>query len=416
MVGGKPLGEAERRTILIADDERPLARAIGAMLDKEGLRTVIVHNGDEALQVAQEMQPDLVLLDVMMPGRSGIEVCATLKTNPETRPIPVIMLTAKAEKTDRMVGMAAGADEYLVKPFSPTELIDLVNKVLAGRPIVPRHRQHPAPGVSADQLEVYARELRELYEEEQRKREALEAAHERLEELDRLKAAFIGAVTNELMSPFASVGLALEVLLRQKETLLPEQQQALEDLAQAVAGLHQRVGGVVKFADLVGKRRDPQMGYYTLDQVIPWAVQPVAVLAETREVDLRVFVPSDLPAVHADPELLGEAVFQMAHNAVKFNYPGGRARVEAMRSEEWVLVQVTDTGVGLTPAQIELLRRPFEENVDHLRRGESGLGIGWTFVAYVAEVHGGWTRVTSGGPGQGSCFSLALPQAVKDQR
>ena len=81
-----------------------------------------------------------------------------------------------------------------------------------------------------------------------------------------------------------------------------------------------------------------------------------------------------------------------------------------------LLVQVTDTGVGLTPAQIELLRRPFEENVDHLRRGESGLGIGWTFVAYVAEVHGGWTRVTSGGPGQGSCFSLALPQAVKDQR
>ena len=167
----------------------------------------------------------------------------------------------------------------------------------------------------------------------------------------------------------------------------------------------------VLIAEVVTKRRAPQPGYIPLDRVIPWAVQPAAVLAQAREVDFRVFVPSDLPPVHADPELLGEAVFQMAHNAVKFNTPGGKAQVRAFVADEWVVIEVSDTGIGLTPERLKLLGQPFEQAADALRRGREGLGIGWAFVRYVAEAHGGWTRVESDGPNQGSTFSLALPRA-----
>ena len=99
----------------------------------------------------------------------------------------------------------------------------------------------------------------------------------------------------------------------------------------------------------------------------------------------------------------------MAHNAVKFNLPGGKARVRAFESGEWVVIEVADTGVGLTPERLALLGQPFEQSADALRRGQEGLGIGWTFVRYVAEVHGGWIRVESPGPNQGSTFSLGLP-------
>ncbi|HEC34690.1 MAG TPA: HAMP domain-containing histidine kinase, partial [Chloroflexi bacterium] len=133
------------------------------------------------------------------------------------------------------------------------------------------------------------------------------------------------------------------------------------------------------------------------------------------EVDFRVFVPADLPQVYADPELLAEAVFQMAHNAVKFNLPGGRAQVQAFVSGEWVVIEVTDTGVGLTPERLAVLGQPFEQSADALRRGREGLGIGWTFVCYVAEVHSGWTRVESPGPGKGSIFSLGLPVTTEGQ-
>lgn len=403
-----PRDQTSKRTVLIADDEKALAKAIATILDAKGLKTVVVHDGEEALTLARALQPDLVLLDVMMPSKSGIEVCATLKTDPSTASIPVIFLTAKTDETDRWMGIAAGADEYLTKPFRPTELITLVNEVLSGRPIEPHLRQPDLSAMPTDQLVVFAQEWRELSERERIERQALEKAHRRLNDVDRLKAAFLGAVTHELLTPFAAIGLALQVLQRTSEDFHPDQQQALDDLMTEIAGLHRLVGGVVKFAELVHKRREPQPGYLSLHRVIPWAVQPAAVLAQARQVDFRVFAPSDLPKVHADPELLGEAVFQMAHNAVKFNRPGGQVQVRAFESEEWVIIEVSDSGVGLTPERLALLGEPFEQGVDALRRGREGLGVGWVFVRYAAEVHGGWTRVESPGPGQGSTFSLAL--------
>ena len=137
----RPWDQSLKRTVLIADDDKALASAIAATLDLEGLETVVVHDGEQALALARALHPDLILLDVMMPGRSGIEVCATLKTDPMTNSIPVVFITAKSEQTDRIVGLAAGADEYLTKPFSPTELIALVKGVLAGQPIEPRARR-----------------------------------------------------------------------------------------------------------------------------------------------------------------------------------------------------------------------------------------------------------------------------------
>ena len=405
-----------KRTVLIADDEKTLAEAIAVTLGMKGLQTAVAHDGEQALALARTLQPDLILLDVAMPGRTGIEVCATLKTDPVTASIPVIFLTARAEKADRMVGIAAGADEYLTKPFSPTELITLVDEVFAGRPIEPRPRRQDLSAMPADQLVVYAREWRELFERELGERQALEEAHRRLDELDRLKMAFLSAVTHELLTPFASIGLALQIMQRQNEELQPDQRDALDNLMTEIAGLHRLVSGVVKFAELVSKRRKPQPGYISLGQVIQWALQPVAVLAQARQVDFRVLVSPDLPKIHADPELLGEAVFQMAHNAVKFNLPKGRAQVRTFKYKEWIVIEVMDTGVGLTPERMALLGQPFEQSADDLRRGQEGLGVGWAFVRYVADVHGGWTRAESPGPGQGSTFSLALPIAVEGQK
>jgi signal transduction histidine kinase len=399
--------DGRRQKILIVEDEELLAKAVAATLDLEGLHAIAAHDGDQALAMARTVRPDLILLDVMLPGRTGIEVCATLKTEPETASIPVILLTAKGEKNDRTLGLAAGADAYVVKPFSPVQLIDMVKEVLAGEE--PQYHKPTLADMPADQLLVYAQDLKELFQRERAERQALEEAQRRLDEIDQLKAEFVSSVTHELLTPFASIGLAMEVLQRQSEGLSSELKPALEDLMTQIAGLHRQVSGVVKFAELVGKRRDPQPGYISLDQVIPWAVQPVAVLAQSRGVDFRVLVPTDLPNVHADPELLGEAVFQMAHNAVKFNSPGGRAKVQILECEGGLTIEVTDTGIGLTPEQLAVLGEPFAQDADALRRGQEGLGVGWAFVCYVAEAHGGWTHVESPGPGQGSTFSLVLP-------
>jgi len=116
--------------ILVVEDEDALATLLKYNLDKEGHRVVVAADGEEALMIIDERQPDLVVLDWMLPKVSGIEVCRRLRAKPETKNLPVIMLTARGEESDRVRGLDTGADDYIVKPFSMSELAARVRAVL----------------------------------------------------------------------------------------------------------------------------------------------------------------------------------------------------------------------------------------------------------------------------------------------
>jgi two-component system phosphate regulon response regulator PhoB len=109
--------------ILIIEDERPLVEILQINLAREGFETSSARDGAEGLKLAQTTVPDLILLDLMLPGRSGLDVCRDLKSSPITKKIPVIMITAKSEESDQLIGFATGADDYVTKPFSVKVLI-----------------------------------------------------------------------------------------------------------------------------------------------------------------------------------------------------------------------------------------------------------------------------------------------------
>jgi two-component system phosphate regulon response regulator PhoB len=117
-------------SILVAEDEGALVTLLRYNLEREGYRVLEAGDGEEALLVAAEEKPDLVLLDWMLPQLSGIEVCRRLRGRQETRNVPIIMLTARGEETDRIRGLDTGADDYLTKPFSMTELLARLRAVL----------------------------------------------------------------------------------------------------------------------------------------------------------------------------------------------------------------------------------------------------------------------------------------------
>jgi two-component system, OmpR family, phosphate regulon response regulator PhoB len=116
--------------ILIAEDEAPLMTLLRYNVEKEGYRAVEACDGELALMLAEEEVPDLVLLDWMLPKVSGIEVCRRLRSRAETRNVPIIMLTARGEEADRIRGLDTGADDYITKPFSMTELLARTRAVL----------------------------------------------------------------------------------------------------------------------------------------------------------------------------------------------------------------------------------------------------------------------------------------------
>ena len=118
------------QTVLIIEDEKDLAELVAFHLEKEGFRSVLAADGISGLELAQSARPDLILLDLMLPGMMGTEICRLLKGSEQTAGIPIIMLTAKGEEIDRVVGFEMGADDYVVKPFSNRELMLRVRAVL----------------------------------------------------------------------------------------------------------------------------------------------------------------------------------------------------------------------------------------------------------------------------------------------
>ncbi|HEV3475024.1 MAG TPA: response regulator [Actinomycetota bacterium] len=121
------------KKLLIADDEEGVRTLVRMTLELDSFEILEATDGHRALELAREHQPDLIFLDVAMPGLSGLDVCRALRKEDATARIPVVMLTARAQETDRIEGLEAGADHYFTKPFSPVALLSKVTEVLAER-------------------------------------------------------------------------------------------------------------------------------------------------------------------------------------------------------------------------------------------------------------------------------------------
>ena len=131
-------------TVLVAEDESALVTLLRYNLEREGYRVLDTQDGEEALLIASEEKPDVIILDWMMPQLSGIEVCRRLRQRQETRNVPILMLTARGEETDRIRGLDTGADDYITKPFSMTELLARLRAVM----------RRIRPGLAEDVLKV----------------------------------------------------------------------------------------------------------------------------------------------------------------------------------------------------------------------------------------------------------------------
>ncbi|MDQ5985603.1 MAG: Alkaline phosphatase synthesis transcriptional regulatory protein PhoP [Syntrophus sp. SKADARSKE-3] len=119
-----------QKTILIVDDEKDIVELVGYNLQKEGLNILQAFDGEKALEIIRVKNPDLLILDLMLPGVKGLDVCRTIRGQAETAALPIIMLTAKSDDIDKIIGLEMGADDYITKPFSVRELVARVRSLL----------------------------------------------------------------------------------------------------------------------------------------------------------------------------------------------------------------------------------------------------------------------------------------------
>jgi signal transduction histidine kinase len=356
----------KKQTVLIVDDNPENLAILGNIIAKNGYIPGFSKNGTEALVYMTEKRPDLILLDIMMPEMDGFEVCRRLKQDATLADIPIIFLTAKAEKEDVIAGLELGAVDYVTKPFNQKELITRVNTHLE-----------------------------------------LQAAKEELREALTTKDKLFSIIGHDLGNIFYGLQGIARLLTDKKIPFdAKEREEKLQMLMQSASNGYDLLTNLLNWSrSQTGKlQADPTT--LVLQESISMNVESQHDKADSKGVDIVADVDENL-SVFADVNMLDTVLRNLISNAIKFTEASGTVRVTAEQIEDnLVEISVVDTGIGIKPEDIDKL---FRINVARTygTDGEKGNGLGLVLCQELVEKCGGTIGVESE-VGKGSRFYVRL--------
>jgi two-component system sensor histidine kinase/response regulator len=358
--------------ILVVDDTEANRLLLREILELEGHRVTSAVDGPGALRSAVEATPDLVLLDVSMPGMDGLEVCRRLRADPATAALPIILVTALAERSHRLEGMAAGANDYLTKPIDRPDLLLRVRNALR------LHELH--------------RELAEQYR--------------RLRELEVLRDNLVHMLVHDLRSPLTGITAYLQ-LSRERIAELGDRQlgEDFDELTSSVSALTEMVSDVL---DVSRFEADALPVNATPVDLRTLVGEAVASLGPARRAAVAIRpAEAPVPAV-ADPALLRRVIANLVGNGVKFSPRDGQVRVEVELGSSGPEIRVIDQGRGIAPEFHALIFEKFGMANGNGSSQFRSSGLGLTFCKLAVEAHRGRIEVESE-VGQGCTFRVVLP-------
>lgn len=315
--------------------------------------------------------------------------------------------------TDALIDMANTLEQILrpgAEDLHPTSNTDMVNLHELQRSLAEAQSERDELvgnlQSTQEQLEKYAADLQVLYSKERQKRYELAEAYRQLQAADQLKANFLSTINHELTSPLVPLDLSLQIL--EKSELDDEQRQSLRGIKEKLVEYKRQLDGVIKYADLVNQTHVVSKNQIELFTLIDNMLQPLYRLGQSRRIEIKVDPAMKAMEVYADADLLGNLVYQLTHNAIKFNQIGGQVEVSAKEQNDGIALQFKDTGAGIPPKVLAHFGEDFNQTVDALKRGTEGLGLGLALSNYVAGVHNG--KLTAENlPEKGTRITLWLP-------
>ena len=361
-------GNTNPGRVLVVDDQPANLRVVSALLERKGYRVAVAENGEAALDAAEAQPPDLMLLDMMMPGMDGFGVMEEIRLRALLPRVPVVFLTAAQDRALLLRAFDAGAVDYVVKPFIPEELLARVNA-------------HIGLKLARDRLEQVARERQEL----------------------------VNLVAHDLKNPLTSVVFASDILVG--GTLRPERVprylQMIRDSADEGLGYIRRYLETQASARGAASARDARVA---LADVVEWIVGRYGLQLEDSGCELRIgeIGPAE---VAMDEMVLRQVAGNLVSNAMKYA-PGGDLDidVDAGAPGYWRL-RVADRGPGVPRDRQRELFTPFTRlSEDDPARAGSSSGLGLSLARQIVSNAGGqlWYEDREGG---GACFVVELPEA-----
>lgn len=388
--------DGELPLLLIAEDEPEMVRFLAAQLAAH-FRVLEAKDGAEAIRLATEHQPDVILSDMMMPEKDGFEVCSELHSRPDTRDIPIVMLTAKADEETKLSLLHAGAADFLAKPFSLIEIVARLRNLAAMR----LHAKH-----LVQQREQIAENLAQLKEAE-----SLLVRNEKLASLGRLSAGLI----HEINNPLNYAKQALYVIRRQIKPMEEAQRNEILEVINDVEGGIDRVTGITSELRGFATRSTERSQHFPVLPAVEATLRFFAPVANG-QVPVKIDIPEDLE-MQADRNQFLQVLINLIQNALDAvaskEYPSGEAptiAIQAKKAPGVLLLRIRDNGPGISPDVMNQIFDPFFTTKDV----GQGMGLGLSISHRIMTEHHGRITVDSE-PGCHTEFILEFPEEIPTQ-
>jgi signal transduction histidine kinase len=348
--------------VLVVDDNADMRDYLCQLLRQWDVTSAT--NGLEALALARRDPPNLIVTDVMMPEMDGYALLKELRQDVRTEAVPILMVSARAGEEARVSGLDAGADDYIIKPFSARELTARVKSLLN-----------------------------------------LSRARAAAETANRTKDQFLAILGHELRNPLAPILTALQLMSLRSDGNTEKERTVIDRQVRHLVRLVDDLLDVSRIA-----RGKIELRQQTLDlaDIVANAIEATSPLLEQRHHHLTVDVPRGI-SIRGDGTRLTQIILNVLGNAAKYTEPQGDIRVEAHVEGEQIVLRVKDSGIGISSEMLPHIFEMFAQERQALDRAHGGLGLGLTIVKSLVELHAGTIEARSDGLGKGSEFIIRLP-------
>lgn len=358
------LSEITPSHILIVDDVVDNLNMLADFLEEHGHDVRIAMSGQAALNSINEKQPDLVLLDIQMPGMDGYEVCERIKADEETRDIPVIFLSAHTETNDILRGFDVGGVDYVGKPFQFREVVARVQSQLS--------------------LAHQRREIQMLRERDR----------QQFQQISEMRERFMQASVHDLKNPLTGVLLYSGMLKSFEEDQLDELPDIAEGIENSARKMQRLITDILDLAQMqIGERM----------MLIPTKIQPMLekcvlglqVQAGEKSISLHLEVPDDSVTLNVHPYQFERVLDNLVSNAIKYTSNGGQVYICLKSHDDHATISIRDTGYGIPEDDIPHLFEAFYRVKHKDHKKQSGSGLGLSIVDAIIEQHHGDILVES---------------------
>jgi signal transduction histidine kinase len=370
-----PFIDLTGRRILAVDDDRINLRIIGGILRHEGYEIAEAASGEQALEVYADFHPNLVLLDVMMPGIDGFATCRTLKTTYGDKCAPVIFVTAKSEADDVVMGFEAGGVDYLTKPFRPKEVVARIRTHLSNQQLVEQQK-----------LLV-----------------------EQLSKANAAKDRFLGMCAHDLRNPLSSIrGLAELMVEDAIGPLSTEQREIVQTIHGASQSMLQLVNELLDVATIEAGHLKLAKEPTSVVEIVERSVHLSNIEAAKKNTRIELVKAGSDRMVDVDRNKIRQVVDNLISNAVKYSPRGSVITVLIHSDESGAGFAVRDSGPGIPDSERHKLFKDYGRLSSVPTGGEKSTGLGLAISRKIVEAHDGTIGVENI-PGRGAEFVVRLP-------